>query len=122
MTKEYPNIMIPEKGELSKFVQLDIKGEPYFRVGSTSNHHFYLLFKTLNKFNVEFKFDEESDKPLLNGKEYQVFGMGQAILDDNLLILSGHSIDYKIGPSRSHSKRLQPYLPEGIKFDLSDLK
>lgn len=115
MTKKILNL--PEEGMTTKFVQINIRNEPYLICGEAGDCHSEILEKILKKFNLDFDTIETKCYeliPSLIGKNYEAVGMGKVKVLKNQITFFDFSGDYKIGPDKNYLEKIKPDLPKGM--------
>ena len=104
-----------------KFVQVYVRDEPILAIGSFARKHGSILDEVLRNagipFDQTFKCTGGVKHAQLNGEEYRAVGMG-FIFDrgNNLYLLRDESLDYLIGPHKSHLDELGD--TPGMRFEI----
>ncbi|MDO8528906.1 MAG: hypothetical protein Q7S06_03380 [Nanoarchaeota archaeon] len=108
----------------SKFIQLYINGEPFFRAKSPPLnrrvYHSDILVAMLIEAGI--KFEEGPDfagdiSPIKKGENYELIGAGIIYKNERgELLLLENSIAYGLTPNQKHLEDLAQHLPEGIKL------
>ena len=109
---------IPSEGS-GKFVQVKIDDEPYIRLGPMERVHSNMLKDLLIEAEVEFKtIKDQAGENIVKrkGERYDMVGAGVYRVPRNqeLIILTGKSMGYEIGPNIEHLGQLAKHVPDDL--------
>jgi len=100
-------ISLRENLESNKFIQLEIKGQPYLRFIRPTDvrDHFDIFSNTLiEEFGIIPEF--QGPIPKVKGDNYELVGAGLFKYKEDLITLYGQSDDYQIGPNKKHATKI----------------
>lgn len=124
MEESKPHFIVPEK-ILLKFIQVYIRGEPFFRQEAfEGTTHSGLLEKTVEESGIipviTGPVDDDTGV-FASGEDYELVGAGTMFYNGLEISLYGLS-PYNLGPSKKHLEelKLKGYIPKGIKFVIKE--
>lgn len=121
----FPNWIKPDqKGDL-KFIQVYIRGEPFFEAVGDNSYHSDALYDILDRAGLEVEWTEidrvRLPSPAREGV-YELVGAGVMVnLHEDGFMLSGYSLDYDhLKPNQKHLDDLTRggHIPAGIKLTI----